>query len=130
MTTEVRFFGGRYSVEYGGALDIRIEGDKVRFEAECKVKFLGLDIPGWRSKPEPTLYWPPYITFEQGSWSGGPSKPMEVGQGVPVHKVGCPAKSYSNARCTCSDPEPVEIVLRRIEQSLNRILVRLGDSSL
>jgi hypothetical protein len=44
MTTEVRFFGGRYSVEYEGALEIRSEVDRVRFEGGCKVKYLGLDI--------------------------------------------------------------------------------------
>ena len=44
MTTEVRFFGGRYSVEYEGALEIRSEGDRVRFEGGCKVKYLGPDV--------------------------------------------------------------------------------------
>jgi len=45
MMTEVRFFGGRYSVEYEGALDIAAEVDRVRFEGVgCRLKYLGPDI--------------------------------------------------------------------------------------
>jgi hypothetical protein len=44
MTTEVRFFGGRYSVEYPGALEISAKEGKVYFEGECRAKYLGPDI--------------------------------------------------------------------------------------
>ena len=62
MTTEVRFFGGRYSVEYQGALEIRSEVGRVRFEGDCKVKFLGLDVG-----PILIPYWhglEPFVIFE------------------------------------------------------------------
>ena len=51
MTAEVRFFGGGYSVEYTGAMDIVAEEDKVRIEGDFTLQYLGLvvpkDVPYW-----------------------------------------------------------------------------------
>ena len=62
MTTEVRFFGCRYSVEYQRALEICAEDGKVRFEGDCKVKYLGPDVG-----PYIIPYWhgmEPFVIFE------------------------------------------------------------------